>query len=193
MWLGGLLMCLLLSGCATGPGYQETTASMPPLATNSGRVFFLRDSIVGAAVQPQIWVGDQIVGRSQPGGFLYVDLPAGRHVARATTEVESLLEFDVKAGESCYISASIGIGLFVGRVSFAQIGEPEALTLLPKLKYSGIAPVTTAGAGGVQPRPSSPTTSPPSAAPSFPAVPPTSQRVNRATMDDLKDLLPKTP
>lgn len=139
VWAGWVM--LMLSGCASGISYGDMSSAIPPVQGNACRVFFYRDaSVVGAAIQPEIRLDTQVVGRSQPGGFFYVDTQPGRHVATSQTEAEARLEFDLEAGQTVYIASSIGFGLLVGRVHLNLKPEPTALSELPPLRYTGASP-----------------------------------------------------
>jgi hypothetical protein len=168
---------VLLSGCASGgPSYVSMSNAIPPLQGNACRVFFYRtDSMVGAAVQPEIRLDTQVVGRSQPGGFFYVDTLPGRHLVTSQTEVEARLEFDVEAGQTVYVASSIGFGLLVGRVQLSLTSEAAAPAYLSPLRYTGSGVV-----------PASPSGTPPAALP--PAGNPLPR--GRVTMADLDALLP---
>ncbi|MGE0349504.1 DUF2846 domain-containing protein [Hydrogenophaga sp.] len=172
VWAG--VCVLFLSGCAaTGLNYASVSGSLPPLKENGCRVFFYRSgSIVGAALQPEIRLDLQVVGRSQPGGFFYVDTVPGRHLASSQTEVEARLEFDIEAGQTLYVESSIGFGLLVGRVQLNLKPEGTALADLSSLRYTGTEVLVAQPA------------SPPVVARELPR--------GRVTMDDLEALLPPT-
>src|SRR5512134_1823257 len=140
------VVCLWLAGCAaTGPKGSEIS-SLNPLPPGSGRIVFLRsDSIVGAAIQPDIRLDDKVVGQSRPGGFFYVDVAPGKHVAAASTETTSRLEVDVAPGQTQYVRSAIGVGLFVGRAVLTLETPATARAELPDLRYTGSAPVRVGG------------------------------------------------
>jgi hypothetical protein len=95
----------LLVGCATsGMRPSELQSTMAPLKPDEGRVFFYRAaSPFGAAVQPEIKLNGVAVGTSKPGGFFYVDRPAGTYEAHASTEVDRMVSFALAPGETEYI------------------------------------------------------------------------------------------
>lgn len=169
---------LMLTGCAaTGASYESVSQALPTLSATEGRVFFYRSaSMVGAALQPEIRMDNQVVGKSQPGGFFYVDTRPGRHLASSQTEVEERLEFDVKAGETVYVASSIGFGLLVGRVQLNLRPESMAIAEMSSLRFTGSGPVATHPQGA-----------PPGA--TLPVRSGTQPR-GRVTMADLEALLP---
>lgn len=127
----------LLTGCASGPKYAEMASTIPAIKQGEGRVYFFRsDSMVGAAVQPDIRLNNEVVGSSKPGGFFYVDRPAGSFAAAASTETEKTVTFTLDAGETKYVRTSPSFGVLVGRIVL-QLEEPaKAKTEIQTLSYA---------------------------------------------------------
>jgi len=169
-WFGGFLLAVIsacLFGCsATGPRFSEVSQNLPSLGENEGRIYFYRDSIVGMAVQPEVVVNGQVVGKSQPNSFFFIDRPAGTYRATAQTEAEGSIDIVLRPKQTAYIRMSIGIGFLVGRPGFARVGETEGRTALPSLAYGGTVPVSTKTASTTPvapplPAAPTPTTAPP--------------------------------
>jgi hypothetical protein len=120
------LCAAFLSGCATtGATYQQASAAMPALKAGEGRVYFFRSSsMMGAALQPDVKLNGEVVGESKPGGFFFVDRPAGKYTASASTETEKTLSFSLDAGETKYVRSSVSFGIVVGRV-ILELEQPE--------------------------------------------------------------------
>lgn len=128
----------LVSACATGPKFSEVASSMPALKAGDGRIYFFRSSsMIGGAIQPDIRLNGQVVGESKPGGFFYVDRPAGNYVASASTETEKSVSFKLEPGETKYIRSSIGMGLFAGRPVLEPEDPRKANAELASLSYTG--------------------------------------------------------
>lgn len=124
-------LCLMVSGCATGPSLQQSQASIPELSPDRGRVYFYRtNSGFGAAIQPSVKLDGVVVGDSVPGGVFYCDVVPGPHIAGVTTEVDRTVNFSVAAGEPAYIKMDWGFGYLVYRVQIEtvapNIGAGEA-------------------------------------------------------------------
>jgi hypothetical protein len=76
-------------------------ASAPTLKGDQGRVYFYRNSsMFGAAMQPALTLDGKEVGKSQPGGYFYVDTVSGSHEASASTEATNKVSFVLAKGES---------------------------------------------------------------------------------------------
>ena len=129
---------LALAGCASGVKYQSMAESIPSLKSGQGRVYFMRSaSMLGAAVQPEIRLNGEVVGTSKPGGFFFVDRPAGNYSAAASTETEKTLSFVLDAGETKYLRTSPSIGFLIGRIVIDLETPENALKELPSLSYTG--------------------------------------------------------
>lgn len=135
--LAGVALALV-SGCASGIKHEQMAASMPSVKAGQGRIYFFRSSsMVGAAVQPEIRLNGEVVGQSKPGGFFFVDRPAGNYSAGASTETEKTVSFRLQAGETKYIRSSVGMGLVVGRVVLEPETPEKAQAELGSLSYTG--------------------------------------------------------
>lgn len=140
---GSAFVALVASGCASGPQYNEIVSSIPTLKETQGRIYFYRsNSMFGAALQPNVKLNGTPVGESQPGGFFYVDEPAGQYVVSTATETEKTVSFKLDAGETKYVKTSVGFGLFVGRIIPSLESPDEAVKSLGDLHY--VATQTTA-------------------------------------------------
>ena len=110
---------------------------MPSLKDTEGRIYFLRSaSMLGAAIQPDIRLNDQVVGQSRPGGYFYVDRPAGSYIASASTETEKTASFMLDAGETKYLRSSPSFGLLVGRIVIEIETTEKAKSELPSLSLT---------------------------------------------------------
>ncbi|MEJ6020841.1 DUF2846 domain-containing protein [Ramlibacter sp. PS4R-6] len=128
-----------LAGCAaTGAKYETMASGLPAMKAGEGRIFILRDSgMVGAALQPEIKLNGVVVGKSQPGGFFYVDRPAGNYTATAATETEKAATFTLAAGETKYVRSYMTMGIMVGRVNLELLDPARASAMLQGLSYTG--------------------------------------------------------
>ncbi|MNV73415.1 hypothetical protein D3C71_1665630 [compost metagenome] len=133
-----MALSFLMAGCASGVKHSEMASSIPSLKSGEGRVYFLRSaSMFGAAVQPDLRLNNEVVGESKPGGFFFVDRPAGKYVASAATETEKTLSFVLDSGETKYVRSSPSMGLMVGRVVLELKTPEKAKEDLASLSYTG--------------------------------------------------------
>jgi hypothetical protein len=140
---GGLLLTGMLAsiGCAPMPKYPDVAAKLAAPAPGQGRIFFYRDGMpVGMGVQPDITLNGQVVGKSVPNGFCYVDRPAGSYEVRTATEAEHKLNFALAGGEEKYVKTYVTMGLFIGQVHPELANRDDALKVLKDTSWSGAAP-----------------------------------------------------
>ena len=130
-----------LTGCAaSGPKFSAMQASTPAVNADQGRVYFYRkDSMFGAALQPVVVMDGAEVGKSQPGGYFYVDAASGSHEASTSTEATNKVSFVLAKGEVKYVRTAPSIGLLVGRVVPELVNADEANKELNDLSYTGKA------------------------------------------------------
>jgi hypothetical protein len=108
------------------------------MAANSARIYFYRtDSMAGAAVQPSIKVNGVVVGSAVPGGYFYVDEPAGSYEISTTTEVKEAITASLKSGETRYVRFDIQMGLFVGHVAPTLVWPEQGESEIAKCHYIG--------------------------------------------------------
>jgi hypothetical protein len=107
----------LFTGCASGPTYLKMRNSMPPIGKDEGRIYFYRPATYfGSAIQPEVKLNNQMVGRSEPGGFFYVDRPPGNYVVKTTTEVVRTLSLTLATNQVRYVRFDVSMGFLVGHV-----------------------------------------------------------------------------
>jgi len=159
-WIGGFLLAAMaacLFGCsATGPRYSEMAESLPSLGENAGRIYFYRNTLAGMAVQPEVTINGQVVGKSQPNSFFFIDRPAGTYRASARTEAENSIDIVLLARQTAYVEMSIGLGFVVGRPAFERVAESEGRKALPSLAYGGTMPVMAKAANASAPAQAAP-------------------------------------
>ncbi|MGH8818773.1 MAG: DUF2846 domain-containing protein, partial [Achromobacter pestifer] len=127
-----------MAGCASGVKHSQMASSIPTVQQGEGRIYFMRSaSMFGAAIQTDISLNGEVVGRSQPGGFFYVDRPQGTYKASTSTETEKTLSFVLDAGETKYVRSSPSIGLLVGRIVLELDTPEKAEKELGGLSYTG--------------------------------------------------------
>src|SRR5882672_4123795 len=138
--LAAVAAALMLSACATsGLKFSEMGATMAAAQPDTGRIYFYRTALLGAAVQPEVRLNGEKVGKAVPNGFFYVDRPAGNYQVVTETEVEKKLTFTLDAGQARYVRLNISMGFLVGRVYGELIDEAEAKSEIASTRYIGAA------------------------------------------------------
>lgn len=134
-----LAAAAVMAGCAaTGPLYSDVAARIPPLATDQGRIYFMRaDTLFGAAITADIHLNGDVVGKSERGSFFYVDRRPGNYTVATSTETEKQLTFTLAARETKYVRTSVSMGLLVGRIAPQLVSPSVAKTEIANLHYTG--------------------------------------------------------
>jgi hypothetical protein len=133
-------VAVVITGCASGPKHAEVKSSIPELATDKGRVYFYRsNSMMGAAIQPDIKLNGEVVGSSMPGGFFYVDRAPGNYEVLTSTEVDKKLTFVLNAREQKCVKTTIGFGVVAGRVYPELVDAAQCERDLVETSYTGTA------------------------------------------------------
>lgn len=137
--LASVVLFAALTGCAaSGPKFAAQETSTPQLKSDEGRVYFYRtNSMVGAALRPEVQLDGKAVGKSQPGGYFYVDAAPGAHEAQTSTETTNKVSFVLDKGEVKYVRTKVSMGLMVGHVVPELVGTDEARKELGELSYTG--------------------------------------------------------
>jgi len=137
--LRALLVIGVLAGCtAEGPLHKEVAASIPTVPAGKGRVYFYRpNTLFGAAITSDITLNGRVIGKSERGGFFFVDEPPGNCKASVSTEVEREVTFTLAAGETKYIKSTLSIGVMVHRVNLELVSPGDANNEISELHYTG--------------------------------------------------------
>jgi len=142
-----VFLCLLigLGGCdASGPRFREV-----PLDSGQATIYAYRHTgYGGSAVTLDISIDQKPVGGLKPGGYVYGVVTPGKHMVTCSTESESAVEIDARAGQSYYIEGEVVMGFWVGRpkltmvaadIGRANIGGKNYCGNLPQVPVTGPA------------------------------------------------------
>ena len=118
-----VLALVFLQACASGPKFSEYAPTLPKPKPGNSRIWFYRTAVFGAAVQPAVYLNGEKVGKAQPGGFFYVDRPAGCYEAKCVTEWANKTQFSLAPGSEKFIRLNMMIGVLVGHVVPKEVDE----------------------------------------------------------------------
>ena len=139
VWRTRAVFCALLpllAACASGPTYDQLHANEPVVAQTMGRIYMYRGgSMFGAAIQPAIKVDGVKVGESVPGGYFYVDEPAGTYIVSTETEKEETVSVTLAAGQTVYVHFYPLPGVIVGHVIPEVMDPAKAAELIRPLHF----------------------------------------------------------
>ncbi len=135
------LVALTLSACASGVKFTVMNPSTMPKDQDSGRIFFYRTTVLGAALQPDINLNGTKVGNAVAQGFFYVDRPAGNYEVVTSTEVDRKVTFVLEKGQTRFVRFSVSMGFFVGHVYGELVDSADGLEEIKECKYTGASDV----------------------------------------------------
>lgn len=126
---------LAVAGCATsGKTFTEARDTLPALPADHGRLLIYRSIVLGAAVQPSIYVNGVVIGSAIPLGFHVVDRPAGDYTITTTTEVTRTLSLTLAPGQVRFVRINISFGFFVGHVYAELVEDAEGMKEIANLR-----------------------------------------------------------
>jgi hypothetical protein len=137
-WLAMLAVAILITGCASsGPTFKDMYATLQHTDRELARVYFYRTMVLGAAIQPQVRLNGEPVGKAVPKGFFYVDRPAGRYVVSTSSGTERQVAFVLAPGETRYVRLNIAMGLLTAQVYPEPVDRTVGLSEIADLHYVG--------------------------------------------------------
>jgi hypothetical protein len=129
---------LLAAGCATsGPKFTEISSTMDALPSDTGRIYIYRSAVVGMAIQPEVRLNGEVVGRAVPMGFFYLDEKPGNYELETTTEVTRKLSLTLEQGQKRYVRLNISLGFLVGHVYPELVDDDVAQREIKDCRYLG--------------------------------------------------------
>ena len=136
--------CLLLAACAGGPKFSEASGGIPKIPEGDGRIYFYRTQfLLGAAVQPTVYLNGQKVSSCAPQGVSIADVAPGNYEASVATEVERKVTFTVAAGEEKFVRCYTSPGFFIGHANVELVDPTEGRSDIQGLSFTGQSGVAT--------------------------------------------------
>jgi hypothetical protein len=132
------MVIFMFVGCATtGPKYSEFAPTISNLAPDTGRIYIYRPSSLGAAVQPNVKLNEEVIGEAISWGFFYVDRKPGNYEILTSTEVDRKLSLILDKGQTRYVRLNISMGFFVGHVYPELVENEEGQKEIEDCRYIG--------------------------------------------------------
>ena len=134
-----LIVVSLMGGCASGPTYLEMAPSIRELSQDTGRIYFYRTSAFGAALQPEVKLNKEVIGKAVAQGFFYADKEPGKYEIMTSTEVDRKLSLVLEAGQTRYVRFGVSMGFFAGHVYPELVSAEEGKEEIKVCKFTGEA------------------------------------------------------
>jgi hypothetical protein len=88
-------------------------------------------------MKPDVDLDGGKVGKSQAGGFFFIDRRPGSYIVKTSTEQKYELMLDLQTQQTLYVNTKLGWGVWVGRVRPVLEDEQTAMKTLRRCKYIG--------------------------------------------------------
>ncbi len=132
-----LVFVSLMGGCASGPTYLEMAPSIRELPQDTGRIYFYRATIFGAALQPEVTINKEVIGKATAQGFFYADRKPGKYEIMTSTEVDRKLSLILEDGQTRYVRFGVSMGFFVGHVYPELVNSEVGKEEIKACKFTG--------------------------------------------------------
>lgn len=97
-------------------------------------VFFREKKFTGAAINYKVREGDNELGKLSNGTYFVHIAEPGAHEYTVHSEAKDILNLEVDAGETYYVTGGITMGLFAGRPNLSPSDETVFNGVVNKLK-----------------------------------------------------------
>lgn len=126
---------------AAAPAAAPTAAALPagiaPPPEGKGQIVFFRESkFVGGAIGFKVREGETELGKLRSGNYFVHVTDPGAHAYTVHSEAKDILNLEVEAGETYFVSGSISMGVFAGRPNLSPSDQAAFEKVAAKLKPS---------------------------------------------------------
>lgn len=120
------------TGDATAPDANGSIGAPP---AGKGQVVFFREKkFVGGAVGYKVREGENELGKLSNGTYFVSVVEPGAHEYTVHSEAKDILNLEVEAGETYYVTGGITMGVFAGRPNLSPSDQAAFDALAGKLK-----------------------------------------------------------
>lgn len=121
------------AGDATAAPAASGSIGAPP-AGKGQIVFFREKKFVGGAVSYKVREGENELGKLSNGTYFVSVVEPGAHEYTVHSEAKDILNLEVEAGETYYVTGGITMGVFAGRPNLSPSDQAAFDALAGKLK-----------------------------------------------------------
>ena len=110
-------------------------AGLQPPAEGMGQIVFFRPSkMLGAAIGFIVREGDTELGKLRNNTYFVAQVAPGAHSYVVHSEAKDVLNIEVEAGETYFVSGAIGMGILAGRPNISPSTQAAFEAVAGKLK-----------------------------------------------------------
>ena len=121
------------AGDATAAPAASGSIGAPP-AGKGQIVFFREKKFVGGGVSYKVREGENELGKLSNGTYFVSVVEPGAHEYTVHSEAKDILNLEVEAGETYYVTGGITMGVFAGRPNLSPSDQAAFDALAGKLK-----------------------------------------------------------
>lgn len=120
---------------AAAPAAEALPNGIAAPPEGKGQIVFFRESkFVGGAISYKVREGEAELGKLSNGSyFVYVAEP-GAHAYTVHSEAKDVLNLEVEAGETYFVSGGVSMGVFAGRPNLSPSNQSAYVAIAAKLK-----------------------------------------------------------
>lgn len=117
---------------ATAPAVTGVIGAPP--AGKGQIVFFREKKFVGGAIGYKVREGENELGKLSNGTYFVAVVEPGAHEYTVHSEAKDILNLEVEAGETYYVTGGVTMGVFAGRPNLSPSDQAAFEALAGKLK-----------------------------------------------------------
>jgi len=116
------------------PKFAGYANRLPPPAQGEGRIWFYREArFYGSARHPDVMLNGEKVGVAKPGGYFYVDRPAGNYVVSCESPDINECRIVLEPGSTKYVRFNIAMGVWIASFVPQEVSRTTAIKELADL------------------------------------------------------------
>lgn len=134
---------LIFSSCATIPRLPkdlDTAAKTFSTIPDKANVYIIRDEFLGAAVNMELDINGQLIGRTTAKTYILTSVKPGTLNIVSHAENDSSISIEAEAGKNYFLWQEVKIGAFLPRTKLHIIDEADAKERILKCERVGFAP-----------------------------------------------------
>lgn len=116
------------------PAASTAGAIASPPSGKGQIVFFREKKFVGGAVSYKVREGENELGKLSNGTYFVSVVEPGAHEYTVHSEAKDILNLEVEAGETYYVTGGITMGVFAGRPNLSPSDQTTFDALVGRLK-----------------------------------------------------------
>lgn len=136
-WLVLISLAIVLSGCASGPKFQQYSEQLSPLSDDQTRVFIYRPGSGASSVNPGIKIDGKTVGQVPAKSFIVANIKPGGRLFTTTANPRVVQSIYVKKGAETYIRLTAKKGFTVNEVKASMVKSEIARSEIAETTYAG--------------------------------------------------------